>query len=371
MSTASLARSKYASANRRWAGIGPYYAMFPIAFAERVIRRYTDVGDAVLDPFSGRGTAVFAAAALDRSGVGIEINPVGYVYTKAKLNPATRLAVEKRIVELDKNAWRYRQAAEAMPVFFHRCYSQRAREFLLTARNWLDWQGSRVDCTTMALLLVHLHGKRTDSLSNQMRQTKSMSPQYAVRWWTEQRLGPPDVEPVEFMKKKLDWRYAKGIPDLRESRVYLGDSVAVLPRVRQGLASLGTEKAKLLLTSPPYCGVTNYHYDQWLRLWLLGGPSAPTAPAGPHQGKFVDRTKYQQLLKKVFTASREFLGDDAVIYVRTDSRKVTLAATAAALRHAFPDKRMQRRRRPVVGSTQTELFGGESNQDGEVDLILK
>ena len=204
-----------------------------------------------------------------------------------------------------------------------------------------------------------------------MRQTKSLSPQYAVRWWKERGLKPPDVDPVEFMKKKLNWRYAKGIPDLRESKVYLGDSVKLLPRVRQGLASLGTEKAKLLLTSPPYCGVTNYHYDQWLRLWLLGGSSAPTAPAGPHQGKFLDRAKYQQLLKKVFTASRELLADDAVIYVRTDSRKVTLAATAAALRDAFPDKPMRRRRRPVVGSTQTELFGGETNQEGEVDLILK
>lgn len=33
----------------------------------------------------------------------------------------------------------------------------------------------------MALLSVHLHGKRADSLSNQMRQTKSMSPEYAIR----------------------------------------------------------------------------------------------------------------------------------------------------------------------------------------------
>ena len=63
----------------------------------------------------------------------------------------------------------------------------------------------------MALLLVHLHGKRTDSLSNQMRQTKSLSPQYAVRWWDERGLEPPDIDPVEFMKKKLKWRYAKGI----------------------------------------------------------------------------------------------------------------------------------------------------------------
>jgi len=33
----------------------------------------------------------------------------------------------------------------------------------------------------MALLSVHLHGKRADSVSNQTRQTKSMSPEYAIQ----------------------------------------------------------------------------------------------------------------------------------------------------------------------------------------------
>ena len=55
MSTQTLARSKYESAYRRWAGVGPYYAMFPIAFAERVIRQYTGMGDVVLDPFLAVG----------------------------------------------------------------------------------------------------------------------------------------------------------------------------------------------------------------------------------------------------------------------------------------------------------------------------
>ena len=34
-------------------------------------------------------------------------------------------------------------------------------------------------------------------------------------------------------------------------------------------------KRTLFFTSPPYYGVTNYFYDQWLRFWLLGGPLKP------------------------------------------------------------------------------------------------
>jgi hypothetical protein len=48
-----------------------------------------------------------------------------------------------------------------------------------------------VDCTAMALLLVNMHGTRDASLSNQLRQTKSMSPDYAIAWWEEHRLQPP------------------------------------------------------------------------------------------------------------------------------------------------------------------------------------
>jgi DNA modification methylase len=365
------AKAKYDSASRRWAGIGPYYAMFPIDFAERVVRRYTVPGDVVFDPFAGRGTAVFAAAVNQRSGIGIEINPVGYVYTRAKLEPAKRSLVEARIKEIALNSWRYRNAAGELSEFFRRCYCTEVREFLLTARSWLDWRNSRTDCTLMAFLLVHLHGKRTDSLSNQMRQTKSLSPRYAVNWWKANAYHPPRIDPTKFMLKKMDWRYARGRPNVCESKAFLGDSESRMGYVRRTLNSNGVKAVKLLLTSPPYCGITNYHYDQWLRLWLLGGRPAPSAPVGPNQGKFVDREKYAALLRNVFTDSAKLLSNDAVIYIRTDSRPVTLNATIDALRAAFPNKTMRTRKKPFLNPTQTTLFGGESNEDGEIDIVLK
>lgn len=363
-------KARYGSASRRWAGVGPYYAMFPASFAERVIRKYTKKGDVVLDPFSGRGTTVFAAADSGRSGIGIEINPVGFVYTRTKLTPAPRNLVEARIRELGLNLWRYRPQASEMPRFFHCCYCESVRAFLLTARKWLDWRNSIVDCTVMALLLVHLHGKRTDSLSNQMRQAKSMSPQYAMDWWAERKMKPPVIDPAEFMVKKLAWRYAKGQPDFHHGRVFLGDSVEKIGRLPRTLTSLGADSVNLLLTSPPYCGITNYHYDQWLRLWLLGGPDHPSPTLGPNQGKFVDQQKYRALLRNVFTQSAAILAKDAVVYVRTDTRKVTLEATLDALRVAFPKKTLNQRTKPYKGPTQTKLFGGESAK-GEVDIVLR
>src|SRR5205823_10966903 len=80
----------------RWAGIGPYYAMFPVPFAFDVIDRYTPHGGRVLDPFAGRGSSVYAAAATGREALGIEINRVGWVYSQAKLAPASHEQVLAR-----------------------------------------------------------------------------------------------------------------------------------------------------------------------------------------------------------------------------------------------------------------------------------
>lgn len=360
----------YETAARRWAGIGPYYAMFPIAFADEVVRQYTVPGDTVLDPFAGRGTSIFSAAAQGRCGIGIEINPVGWVYARAKLRPAEQDAVAAKFSQLEHNSYRYREEAKALPTFFHSCFSPRVLEFLVTARRELDWRRRVVDWTAMALLLVHLHGKRKDSLSNQMRQAKAMSPDYAIRWWQERGFTPPDIDPAEFMSKKLNWRYAKGRPTVSSSCIYLGDSVELLPKVGNRQRARGLAPAHLLFTSPPYFGLTNYHYDQWLRLWLLGSSPNALRIGGRHRGKFEHRERYRSLLLKVFGKAAKLLNSDGVVYVRTDRRKITYQTTLEVLGQVFPGKRLLKKAQPFRRPTQTRLFGDHSVKVGEVDLIL-
>jgi hypothetical protein len=362
----------FETAAARWAGVGPYYAMFPVRFADRVVRRYTAPGDLVLDPFAGRGTAVFSAAANDRASLGIELNPVGWIYARTKLSPAAKTDVARRIEEIGARMGRFRTGAEMLPEFFRVCFSRKTRQFLLAARHDLDWRRSGVDRTLMALLLVHLHGKRSDSLSNQMRQTKSMSPDYAMAWWRERELRPPRIDPVEFVTNRLDWRYAKGLPEIRrEASVLLGDSEKLLPKLRRRVQDGELARASLLFTSPPYFGLTNYHYDQWLRLWLLGGePSARRTTPGAYRRKFEHPVVYAELLAKVFASAGPLMKRDAVIYVRTGHQEATYRATLAALHAAFPKRRILRYARPFERPTQTHLFGDTGTKAGEVDLVL-
>jgi hypothetical protein len=360
---------KYSTAAARWAGVGPYYAMFPAEFADKVIATYTRPGDSVLDPFAGRGTAVFSAAVHGRRGIGVEINPVGWVYSQAKLRPAGEDSVAERLKEVSRIAYRYRRAAKDMPPFFHWCYRPNVLEFLLAARSHIDWRNRKTDWTAMAFLLVNLHGKRDGALSNQMRQTKSMSPSYAVKWWKRRDLRPPELQPLNFLMKRLEWRYAKGIPETTNSRVYLGDSSRILAQIR-GYRGDARKRARLLLTSPPYYGVTNYHYDQWLRLWLLGGPPTSRCIGGPHRGKFQNKREYRLLLLSVFRKAKLLLSRNAIVYVRTDRRKLTFKTTREVLGCVFPNRRIHCASRPYSGPTQTKLFGHPEPKVGEVDLIL-
>lgn len=352
---------------QRWLPFGPYYAMFPIAFALQIVDRYTDPGDAILDPFAGRGTSVAAAAVLGRYGFGVEINPVGWLYATTKLAPADASQVLARLAELAQKAEEFAHEAEELPEFYHWCFSQRVRRFLLAARNTLRWRDDAVDRTLMAFILLYLHGKRGQALSNQMRQQKAMAPAYSVRWWKERGLHPPDLDPVAFLAARIHWRYAWGTIEAGWGRVELGDAREVLPAHRPPINGY-----KLLFTSPPYLNVTCYYYDNWLRYWLLGGPELPTktVEVWTRESRHSNRSKYHALLRSVFESASELMSHDAVIYVRTDAREFTRRVTAEVLREVFPRKTLYERVVPFSKPTQTALFGHQTKSVGEVDIIL-
>src|SRR5579864_9039125 len=113
----------------RWASVGPYYAMFPIQFAFKVVKSYSQEGDAVLDPFAGRGSSVYAAAACGRSSVGMEINPVGWLYGTVKLRPTTENRVLQRRNECARLADDVDLRLAGLPEFFSEAYDKEVLRF--------------------------------------------------------------------------------------------------------------------------------------------------------------------------------------------------------------------------------------------------
>lgn len=133
-------------------------------------------------------------------------------------------------------------------------------------------------------------------------------------------------------------------------------------------------RPSLLLTSPPYFGITNYHYDQWIRLWLLGGPPTDrrgqTEFRGKHRGKFSNLGVYEDLISEVFADSAKMLEANAVVYVRSDRREPTASIIKEVLKTTFLSHKLRSARRPVTNQTQTRLFRHHAPRSGEVDFIL-
>lgn len=252
--------------------ICPYFAMFPPGFVERYVLAFTDPGDVVFDPFSGRGTTIFESLLLGRQAFGLDINPVAACVSAAKADPPVQATLIRRIENLRIECLDARAVATPTTSFFEACYAPRTLHQIAFLRSSLRWRTSKVDRFIAAMVLGCLHGeshKSKNCFSNRMPRTISTKPDYSVRWWTSKGLVAPERDVFDILISQVDFRFAKGVPDvLGEAR--LGDvrNATSMFRKLKG-------KVKLVVTSPPYLDTTDYGEDQWLRLWFLGGAERP------------------------------------------------------------------------------------------------
>ncbi len=348
------------TATHRWYAFGRYYAMFPPSFAYDAIKGLTHAGEKVLDPFCGRGNGPFTATVLGRPAVGIDVNPIAWLYTAAKFRPATDSdQVLTRLEEIGRS--RRPEDKRGRNQFETLAWAPRVRAFLRAARRELDWKNSEVDRTLMAFIALHMQDKRGAGLSNVLWPTIACSPRYAVGWWMNQGLTrPPDVDPINLLADKIRRRYQYGIPQQAEGMAILGDARSELQRQTN-------IDAGLLITSPPYCGVTDYWNDHWIRLWILGYKFKKD---WSRSAKFLNKACYQELIHGVLQESRRHLKEGGAVLVRSDQRRQTAKMYITAMRETWP-------RRKLFIRASTAPHNGISNHHGrggrkakEIDLLI-
>ena len=245
--------------------------------------------------------------------------------------------------------------------FERMAWSPGVRAFLRAARRELDWRGSATDRTLMAFVALHAQDKFGEGLSNQFSPTVAYSPAYAVRWWNRRDLTrPPDVEPVEFLTAKITRRYQFGAPLQARGCALLGDAGEVL----QGVPPLN---AGLLITSPPYRGVTDYWNDHWLRLWLLGYGMRKN---WKQTARYSGAASYEQMISRVFGEVQRHLAPNAAVLVRCDQRRQTADICAQALMSLWPNQQVLVRatKAPYDGVSSQHGRGGSKAK--ELDLLL-
>ena len=354
---------KYSNASGRWSGFGPYYAMFPVRFAKQVVERMTPQDGSVLDPFCGRGTAPFAAQVNGRSSVGIDINPVAWVFARVKTAPEPN--PEKLLIRLKDIKSAVRSNDKKPENEFQKwAWSKEVLGFLNAVRRELDWRNNITDRTLTGFILVNLHAKLGDGISNQMQKSRAMGPDYAVRWWKERKSHPPEIDPYVYFKDRIQWRYKHGIIDEKHvAKIEQGDATDILKTYKR-------KEFNLLLTSPPYFGITDYRQDSWIRLWILGeGPPLPDWKKDKRSNR---QDLYRQMLYNVFLKASKLLTPYSVIWIRTDARKFTKNTTLEVIRRIWPSRKLFMKYDRPRKRTQTTHFANKHKylNLGEVDFVI-
>ena len=250
-----------------------YHGMFPAKLAHYFIQRYSKPGDLVVDPFSGRGTTPLQARVEGRRTISNDLNPLGYVLSRAKANPPAWTSVNKTLTALEK---RYRARDQREPDVsgdIRMLYQPDTLKQLCFFRKYLlrrdlpQW--SPEDLMLAGALAGIMHGahRRDGSsqyLSISMPNTFSMSPMYVEKYIAENNLVAPEQNVFERIRDKLARLYLDAI-DGPSGVTYAEDAAVML-----GGDTIRAGSVDLLITSPPYLQVVNYGTANWIRLWLLG-----------------------------------------------------------------------------------------------------
>jgi site-specific DNA-methyltransferase (adenine-specific) len=318
----SKIRPEWKQASRNWGdnlhSICSYLAMFPASMPHYFIKKLTDEGDVVLDPFSGRGTTLFEAIKNERIGIGNDLNPLARVLTKSKSNPPSKEEVLERLNELEEKCEPKRiltsQVEDKVDMLFH--------EYTLSQLLFLKEElgDDRVDNFIKSSVLGILHGNTEGYLSISMPNTYSMSPNYVSNYIDEHGLEKHKRDVFEKTRDKLD-RIYEGREDIEVSDGFVTESDArdIGEEVEGGV--------DLIFTSPPYLRLVNYGDQNWIRMWFLGeDPDEVDDNLFTTQSK----SKYMDFMRQVLEEFYETLSDDgvAVIVIGDVNKKRRLVTRA-------------------------------------------
>ena len=241
--------------------------------ANYFIEYFTDRGDLVFDPFSGRGTTILESRMLGRESLGSDLNPIALALSKAKSRYLKKEDVINRIDDLESyyDYALFFPEAEGQPDEIHLIFHSRTIAELCFLKSELLNSANEIDQFIIGAILGIMHGGvRKDGtsgyLSISMPNTFSMSPDYVRRFVQTKELSREYRNVFNILKEKVERVFKKHKSPKIQSDIFECDAKK-LTLSEEVLKYKG--KVDLLLTSPPYLGIVNYAKQNWIRSWFL------------------------------------------------------------------------------------------------------
>lgn len=242
-----------------------YRASFKPELPDFFIRRYTNPGETVADPFGGRGTTILQASLLSRKGLSNDVNPLSERLAYPKINPVTIEELCNRLEEIDLSQPVDLSREEDMSMFYHKdTYKE-----LINLRNYLRNNRTKVDRFIEMIALSRLHGH-----SNGFFSAYSF-PQISIPKANQAKINKtrgvePDYREVKprIIKKAKTALKSGNIKDIR----HWGQYQRLTTDDSRDLKDWESESVHLVVTSPPFLNQVDYVQDTWIATWFCDIP---------------------------------------------------------------------------------------------------
>ena len=260
---------KYFPYNKRNWGHGyhflcSYQSKLKPSIAHFLVKLFTRSGDLILDPFSGAGTIPFEACLQGRIGIGIDINPVAFHNTNAKLHKPDKEEIWKIINEMEIFIKEYELndddksqiLCSNINGYLQDYYDKKTFNEILKARKFFIQKSKNNNSPSNSLIfasLLHiLHGNRPYALS---RRSHGITPFSPTGEFIYKSL-------INSLRKKISRVISTEFPEEYVSGKAYQNSIFKF--------SNNYKLVDHIITSPPFINSTRFYLNNWIRLWFCG-----------------------------------------------------------------------------------------------------
>ena len=242
-----------------------YRACFKPQLPALLLPLLTRAGDAVLDPFMGRGTTIIQSVLMQRAALGSDVNPLSTMLTEPRLATPPLTDIAARLEKLPPAAKALPAADRPLLAFFH----PQVLGELLALKRYLQRRARRgeLDAVDKWIRMVAL--SRLSGHSSGFFSVRTLPPNQAVSVQTQRTLNarhgltppPRDIRAI-ILKKSKSLLRAGAVRGGADSRLFCADAFR--------LPQIAAASVAAVITSPPFLDVVDYRRDNWLRCWFAG-----------------------------------------------------------------------------------------------------
>lgn len=240
-----------------------YQGKLKPSIAYHLVQTFVPSGGSVLDPFSGVGTIPFEAALNGKRSFGLDISPLAYYVSSAKVQRVSQERTLEYIQQLNDFIHDYRVPDEYIELNGNFGYNKTLNDYyerntfieILAARVFFQNNPPNMPehFLVISCLLHILHGNRPYALS---RKSHPIIPYAPMGQFEYKSLIEKTFEKVN---KALNAEIPDGFVD---GRIFMRDSTLEWPDEICDLDAI--------ITSPPFFDSTRFYIANWIRLWFTG-----------------------------------------------------------------------------------------------------